>query len=318
MTWRRAAALSALLLTALALRGRRAAPARAPVLRAAAAGCVPDFGACAGGVLSPVRARCCNPRSSCFRRGRYFSQCRPRPAAAEASGGSPDGLVVSPARAGDGDEGAARAETARLPGTAAEALCAPDFGVCAAGADASSGLECCSKGSFHCRRSSPLFSQCLPDKHKRGGSREAAADASEAGDTASASGYAWRSVELQRPRMAYLSASQAAAAPRLIAAQPLSAEEKLAPVLDRLRADGRLQGTVVLRSTVPARIPDFPAGVDALLVDALPDGVVFRSRPGELLVEVDAFGEGAGTEAAVWDSAMVLASFPFVRDVRID
>lgn len=322
--WRHAAALVALVMTGLALSARYPARRGTPTVHAAAgaASCVPDFGAC-GGVLSPVRARCCNPQSTCFRRGRYFSQCRPKPSAAsELGGGGGSGLIVSSAGQ-PGAAGGARAGAAAPQGTGgervetvAEALCAPDFGVCAAGADASSALECCSKKSFNCRRSSPLFHQCLPEKSRlvRDPSGDTVLTGGRAGDGAD---YAWRVVALPRSRMAYMSAAQAAAMPALIAAEPLSAADKLGPVLDRLRAGVRPQDTVMLHCVVPTRIPELPVGVDALLADALPEGTTFRARSGEILVKVEASGRDSGREM-VWEAAMVLASFPFVRDVQID
>jgi hypothetical protein len=260
-----------------------------------AASCVPDFRACAGGVLSPVRAKCCNPESTCFRRGRYFSQCRPR-----ASATTLDGAALESSVAGG--------EFLRGRSVVSAELCAPDYGVCSAGADASSALPCCSKRTFHCVRASPLFYQCLPE---RGGSKHhwSAAVWSER-----EVGYAWHAVLPSRKRFAYVSDVDVARLEHYVD-EPVSPEAKIAQLSSSLRlraveqqGGGSFGGT--LCSALPSKLP---AGLGGLLRDALPDEADFFANPGEIVVNVLPSSGGA----ALWDAAMVLASFPFVRDVRL-
>lgn len=314
---RRSAALSAgvgaLLLVVLSLAVRRVRrPERTASLSSLlanptashAASCVPDFAACAGGVLSPVKAKCCNPKSICFRRGRYFSQCRPRASTVVADGTSL--IARNPSESEVQAMGSSHlvSHSHKKP---REELCAPDYAVCAAGADASSRLPCCSKKTFDCVRSSPLFHQCLPDHRKHASisfGPEAGAD------------FAWHPLSRNRNRYAYLSTAEVSAALGLYDKEPLSAGWKLRPLLQGLsqRAGDTEARGGTLRSSIPAKLPAPVDILQRLLRDALPAGASFLTRPGEVIVTVSA----APNVTPLLDAAMVLASFPFVRDVRLE
>jgi hypothetical protein len=267
--------------------------------------CVADFAPCGGGVPSPVKARCCNPRSTCFRRGRYFSQCRPR-----ASGGSAaaDTLALVPAVVA----------APPRPASVDADICAPDYGVCAAGAGSNSAIPCCSEETFHCVLSSPIFHQCMPVPKRHGhghGHGHAQAD----------SGRAWYALRSPRGLYGYLARADVAA--RAADEQaPIVADDKLRTLLPELArrvagpaasgGGGGGSGSVggVLRAAVPALPRAEAASVRAALREALPAAAAVVADRGELVVRVGPSEKAA----ALWDAAMVLASIPQVRDVRLD
>lgn len=255
--------------------------------------CVADFAPCGGGVLSPVKAKCCNPLSSCFRRGRYFSQCRPR-SSVPATLTSPGGRLAF--------------EKVNKHSTAA--ICAPDFGICAAGIGSDSSIPCCHGKTFHCTLSTPFFHQCLPEGGvKRQNQTQEVLY--ERGET-----HAWFPQKQAHAKFSYMPISQAVAYG--IPLVPLTVEDKLRPLAQLLRQ--RFSGNpwafvhrnALLRAVVPSLSHTEVAEILASLHLALPSGAKpFKERE-ELVVR---FVNDAKA-ADVWDASMALAAVPYVRELH--
>lgn len=124
-----------------------------------AAMCAKDYEPCAGGLPTPVSMlHCCSAGFYCFRRGPYFSQCRPSPTDSHEQNAEENHIRLS--------RNASSAPMYRdkygTPRKARVRLCAPDYGVCAAGAGADSSIPCCNHPFFKCALSTPFYHQCLP------------------------------------------------------------------------------------------------------------------------------------------------------------
>lgn len=139
---------------------RREQPSRLSM----AATCAKDYEPCAGGLPSPVAMMpCCSSAFYCFRRGPYFSQCRP------AANDSNKQLQHSQRIHASKDRLFGRfvespRDKSKIQTTTASRvrLCAPDYGVCAAGAGSDSSIPCCNHPFFKCALSTPFYHQCLP------------------------------------------------------------------------------------------------------------------------------------------------------------
>lgn len=270
---------------------RKAAPV--PLL-VAHASCVADFAPCGGGVLSPVKAKCCNPLSMCFRRGRYFSQCRPR--------SSLPGSVTDPATAVSFQD-----DWRRI----ASAICAPDFGVCAAGIGSDSSIPCCHKGAFLCKLSTPFFHQCLPADDEKGNAEHHSKHSLDLG----VDGRGWFLLRRLPTKYSFLRASDAVEDG--IPLEPVTASDKLRHVAPLLRKRFRGNPASILRQRVVlhAFVPVLSHAEFSDLLGELESSLHSSARPykerGKLLVSI----APGSTTADLWDAAMVLAGRSCVREL---
>lgn len=319
---------------------------RAHELKRAKPACARDYESCSGGLPSPIAlSPCCSDDFFCFRRGPYFSQCRPRVVSApepqswyEAIDHAAATPPPSPNTAPAVPQTSHSYHASSHPLSASPSLtppqqsphtrlCAHAYGVCAAGIGPDSSIPCCDDVAYACQLSTLIYHQCLPKANAPLSTHTPTSTTPSSPDT-DQHAFQWFSfgpppifaaAPFRRPRFAYMRSSDAARAGHI----PISAEYKLhvlvqalmfpycAPDQTHVDASSPLkqQNPVTITATLPKL---HAAQRDSLLArvrDALAsDSTSVRLVRARLVVRVV-------SDNTACDAAMTLASFPEVRDM---